>query len=116
MVLRPSRPDLRRMRNLLASPHAPRRGYEDYVLQTMDGGDQTLWHGLYSDVSELPTAYNALGNRNLTAEEWGRVFVLHDVARLRVPRRWPGLPARLRYGVARLAKQTQDTVARMMAG
>ena len=44
-----------------------------------DGSDQQLWHGLYARVHELPFAYNANADANMTLEEWGKVYLLHDI-------------------------------------
>ena len=41
--------------------------------------DQRLWHALYEHVHELPFAYNANADANLTRGEWERVHVLHDL-------------------------------------
>ena len=45
-----------------------------------EGSDQRLWHALYADgVHELPFGYNANADANLTASEWARVHILHDI-------------------------------------
>jgi hypothetical protein len=44
-----------------------------------DGSDQQLWHDLYERVYELPFAYNANADANMTLASWARVFILHDL-------------------------------------
>ena len=45
----------------------------------VDGSDQRIWHALHDELHELPFAYNANADANVSAAEWAKVRVLHDI-------------------------------------
>ena len=74
MVLRPSRADWVRARELMADA---RTGVYD------DLGEGSVWRHLYERVHELPIGYGALRSSDLAGDEWAKVHLLHDPNLLR---------------------------------
>jgi hypothetical protein len=75
---------------LVLSPDAKRLERAEALLKSADGSalhdggtweasDQRVWHALYERVHELPIAYNANADANLTSTSWAQVAVLHDI-------------------------------------
>ena len=46
-----------------------------------DSSDQRLWHALYQaeHIHELPIAYNANAQANMSQQSWASVYLLHDI-------------------------------------
>ena len=88
MVLAPTVSELTRIRTLTSSP----RRYNQ-VGHGTDPSDQSVWRHFYSDVHELPRAYNMMiANQMSPFSEWERTIVLHDIEAYQKRFRLPASP------------------------
>ena len=76
-MLQPDAERLQRAQSLLSNSSA--RLDDVGEIGWHESSDQRLWHSLYDAIHELPFAYNANADANMTAASWRGVYVLHDL-------------------------------------